>query len=72
MKDYMNGFLNLPMPHDITLSKDQCPSTSEEFDIMSQGSYASAIGSLMYDMICTQPDISYAFSMVTVRMSVLD
>ena len=27
--------------------------------------YASAIGSIMYAMICTRPDVSYALSMVS-------
>ena len=32
---------------------------------MSKISYASAIGSIMYVMICTRPDVSYALSMTS-------
>ncbi|KAK9001076.1 hypothetical protein V6N11_082868 [Hibiscus sabdariffa] len=55
----------LPMRHDISLSKEMCPSTPQESERMSQISYASAIGSIMYAMICTRPDLSYALSMTS-------
>ena len=32
---------------------------------MSRVPYASAIGSIMYSMTCTRPDVSYALSMVS-------
>ncbi|KAK9034776.1 hypothetical protein V6N11_076833 [Hibiscus sabdariffa] len=32
---------------------------------MSQIPYASAIGSIMYAMICTRPDVSYSLSMTS-------
>jgi hypothetical protein len=47
------------------LSKTQCPSTHDERESMSKVSYASAIGSIMYAMICTQPDVSYALSVTS-------
>ncbi|KAK8977441.1 hypothetical protein V6N11_049570 [Hibiscus sabdariffa] len=53
------------MRHGITLSKEMCPSTPQERERMSQIPYASAIGSIMYAMICTQPDLSYALSMTS-------
>jgi hypothetical protein len=54
------GFL--PMSHDITLSKKQCPSVPNEQEKMRAIPYASAIGSIMYVMLCTCPDISYTLS----------
>ncbi|KAL4279335.1 hypothetical protein GQ457_03G023140 [Hibiscus cannabinus] len=51
------------MRHGISLSKEMCPSTPKERERMSQISYDSAIGSIMYAMICTRPDLSYALSM---------
>ncbi|KAK8512047.1 hypothetical protein V6N12_018528 [Hibiscus sabdariffa] len=60
---YKKGFL--PMTHGISLSKEMCPSTSQERERMSQIPYASAIGSIMYAMICTRPDLSYALSMTS-------
>jgi hypothetical protein len=50
------------MSHGIHLSKTQCPSTTEELDRMSKVPYASAIGSIMYAMISTRPDVSYSLS----------
>ncbi|KAK9036841.1 hypothetical protein V6N11_021766 [Hibiscus sabdariffa] len=53
------------MRHGISLSKEMCPSTPQERERMSQIPYASAIGSIMYAMICTRPDLSYALSMTS-------
>ncbi|GKB46723.1 retrotransposon protein, putative, ty1-copia subclass [Tanacetum coccineum] len=44
--------------------KDLCPKTDEELDQMSRVPYASVIGSIMYAMMCTRPDVSFALSMV--------
>ena len=52
----------LPMSHDTVLSKNQCPQTTDERADMTMIPYASAIGSIMYAMICTRPDVSYALS----------
>jgi hypothetical protein len=60
MQDSKKGFL--PISHGITLRKKQCPSEPNEQERMSAIPYASAIGSIMYDMICTCPDVSYALS----------
>uniref|UniRef100_A0A2N9H4X0 Integrase catalytic domain-containing protein n=1 Tax=Fagus sylvatica TaxID=28930 RepID=A0A2N9H4X0_FAGSY len=50
---------------DALLSLDQCPKNDEEKNQMSKVPYASAIGSLMYAMLCTRPDICFAVSMVS-------
>ncbi|KAK8713625.1 hypothetical protein V6N13_148837 [Hibiscus sabdariffa] len=63
MEESKTGFL--PMRHGISLSKEMCPSTPQERERMSQIPYASAIGSIMYAMICTRPDLSYALSMTS-------
>ena len=54
----------LPFKHGVPLSDDQRPKTLEEENMMRQISYASAIGSLMYVMLCTRPDICYSVGMV--------
>jgi hypothetical protein len=36
---------------------------------MSKVTYYSAIGSLMYAMVCSRPDLSYAMSIVSIYMS---
>ena len=63
MEEAKKGFL--PMSHGIHLSKSQCPTTTDEWDRMSKVPYASAIGSIMYAMISTRPDVSYALSVTS-------
>ena len=53
---------SLPLPHGTILSKSQCPSSQAEKDAMDDVPYASAIGSIMYAMLCTRTDVSYALS----------
>ncbi|MDM1706743.1 hypothetical protein HX130_23185, partial [Enterobacter hormaechei] len=55
----------LPFRHGIHLSRKMCPNTSEEIERMSKIPYASAIGSLMYAMLCTRPDIAHAVSVTS-------
>src|SRR3954447_3450750 len=63
MEDSKKGFL--PMLPNTTLSKTQSPTTTEDRERMSKTPYASAIGSLMYAMVCTRPDIAYAVSLTS-------
>ena len=51
MQDSRRGFL--PMSHGIKLSKSQCPTKKDERVSMDKIPYASAIGSIMYAMLCT-------------------
>jgi hypothetical protein len=51
--------VKVPIPIGVNLSADQCPKTQEEEEDMSHVPYASAIGSLMYAMVCTRPDIAH-------------
>ena len=55
----------LPMSHGIHLSKTQCPTTTDERERMNKVPYASTIGSIMYAMISTRPDVSYALSVTS-------
>ncbi|KAG8497203.1 hypothetical protein CXB51_008568 [Gossypium anomalum] len=63
MEESKRGFL--PMRHGISLSKEMCPSTPQERERMSKIPYASAIESIMYAMLCTRLDVSYALSMTS-------
>jgi len=63
MEEAKKGFL--PMSHGIHLSKTQCPRMADERECMSKVPYASAIGSIMYAMISTCPDVSYALSVTS-------
>ena len=62
MNDSKKGFI--PMSHGVTLSKTQCASSPDEQERMSRVPYASAIGSIMYAMLCMRSDISYALSVM--------
>jgi hypothetical protein len=53
------------MNHGSQLSKTQCSLSTDEQNIMSRVSYASAIGSIMYVILCTRPDVSYALSVTS-------
>lgn len=55
----------LPIQINTKLSKTQCPSTDEEIADMSRVPYASAVGSIMYAMTCTRPDVAFALSTVS-------
>ena len=63
MKDSKKGAQ--PFRIGIKLSRDDCPKTSEERERMKNVPYASAVGSLMYAMLCTRPDICFAVGMVS-------
>ncbi|KAL0294920.1 UNVERIFIED_CONTAM: Retrovirus-related Pol polyprotein from transposon TNT 1-94, partial [Sesamum radiatum] len=51
--------------HGIKLSKKQSPKTDEELKRMSDIPYASAVGSIQYDVQCTRPDVAYALSVTS-------
>ena len=63
MQNSKRGFFH--MCHGISLSKTRCPTMQDERDSMSKIPYASTIGAIMYAMLCTQPDVSYALSMTS-------
>ena len=63
MQEAKRGFV--PMSHGISISKENSPKSLDDKDRMSKVPYASAIGSIMYAMICTRPDVSYALSMTS-------
>ena len=46
-------------------SKSMCPKTLEEKEHMKHIPYASAIGSIMYVMLCTRPDVPFALSVTS-------
>ncbi|KAJ9547728.1 hypothetical protein OSB04_020271 [Centaurea solstitialis] len=63
MDESKKGFI--PMQHGIVLSKTQCPVSSQDQDKMKSIPYASAIGSIMYAMLCTRPDVAYSVSVTS-------
>ena len=54
-----------PLSGQFKLSSTQAPSTEVERAYMSKIPYANLVGSLMYAMVCTKPDLAYPISMVS-------
>jgi hypothetical protein len=52
--------VKVPIIVGVNLFLDQCPKTQEEEEDMSRVPYASAVGSLMYAMVYSRPEISHA------------
>ena len=61
MDQSKKGFL--PVLQGVKLSQTQCPTTAEDREKMKDVPYASAIGSIMYAMLCTRPDVCLAISL---------
>ena len=62
MDQSKKGFL--PVLQGVKLSQTQCPTTAEDREKMKDIPYALAIGSSMYAMLCTRPDVCLANSVV--------
>ena len=57
--------VSTPLPTSLRLSVKQSPSNEQEKEYMQKVPYASAVGSLMYAMVCTRPDIAHAVGTVS-------
>lgn len=62
--------MKVPIPVGVKLSDEDYPKRQEEED-MSRVPYESAVGSLMYAMVCTRPDIPHAVGVLSRFMSKL-
>ena len=67
MENSKRGLIS--MSHGVSLSEKMSPKTPEERERMSKIPYASAIGSIMYAMLCTRPNVPHSIS-VTEQISV--
>ncbi|KAM6546496.1 hypothetical protein CsatB_027232 [Cannabis sativa] len=54
-----------PLASHFKLAQNQAPANEEDRLYMDNVPYASCVGSLMYCMVCTRPDLAYALSMVS-------
>ena len=57
------------LPTNYKLSGSQCPKSKTKKAEMSKVPYASIVGSLMYAMVCTRPDITYGVGVVSRYMN---
>ena len=51
------------------LSSALCPISEDDIEYMSRVPYSNAVGSLMYAMVCSRPDLSHALSVVSRYMA---
>jgi hypothetical protein len=56
---------SLPILSGKIVSKAQCPAMVKDRETMSNVPYGSAIGAIMYAMLCTRPDVSNALSLTS-------
>ena len=54
-----------PFGSHLKLSSKQSPSSEKEKEEMQKVPYASVVGSLMYVMVCTRPNIARAIGVVS-------
>jgi hypothetical protein len=66
---HVSILFKVPIPIGVKLSADQCPKTQEEEEGVSHVPYAIAIGSLMFAMVCTRPDIAHVVGVLSRYMS---
>jgi hypothetical protein len=52
--------ISTPLANHFKLTKEMCLKIHEEIKYMSRVPYSSAVGNLMYAMVCTKPNISHA------------
>ncbi|KAE8717034.1 cytochrome P450 71A9-like [Hibiscus syriacus] len=57
--------VSIPQAFHLKLSSQLSPKTNEEREYMAKVPYPNAVGSLMYAMVCTRPDISQAIGVVS-------
>ena len=58
-----------PLAGHFKLSVSQCPTSEKDKEEMKKVPYASAVGSLMYAMVCTRLDIAHAVGVVSQYLS---
>ena len=58
-----------PLASHFKLNSRHSPSTDKEKEDMRRVLYALAVGSLMYAMVCTRPDITYAVGVISYFLS---
>lgn len=61
--------VTLPLAKHFKFSVEQCPISEIERSRMDKVPYANVIGSVMYVMVCTRPDLAFAISTLSRYMS---
>nr|GEY89651.1 retrovirus-related Pol polyprotein from transposon TNT 1-94 [Tanacetum cinerariifolium] len=58
-----------PLTPNFKLTDKDCPSSKKNIEKMDRVPYASTVGSLMYAMVCTRPDLAHVVGVVSRFMS---
>jgi hypothetical protein len=61
--------VSTPITPHFKLSSSKSPNTYLDFEYMPKVLYSSVVSSLMYVMVCSRPDLSYAISLVSRYMA---
>ena len=61
--------VSVPLASHFILSKHQCPVSDSEILEMEEIPYSNAIGTVMFSMISTRPDLAYSISLLSRYMS---
>ena len=61
--------VSTPLANHFKLSMDQRPKDDKDWEELGKIPYASIIGSVMYTMLCTRPDLAQAISVTSRFMS---
>jgi hypothetical protein len=62
-------FVTTPIASHFKLSDLQCPTSEDDIEYMSRVPHSSAVGSLIYTMVCSWPDLSHAMSLISQYMA---
>ncbi|XP_031270865.1 secreted RxLR effector protein 161-like [Pistacia vera] len=57
--------MSMPLTNHVVLNKSQCPTTESGIIKMEFVPYANVVGSMMYGIISTRPDLSYSISLLS-------
>jgi hypothetical protein len=61
--------VSTPITPHFKLSSSKSPNTDSDFEYMPKILYSSVVSSLMYAIVCSRPDLSYAMSLVSRYMT---
>lgn len=57
--------VSMPLANHVVLNNNQCPKTESDIIKMESIPYANVVGSVMYGMISTRPNLSYSISLLS-------
>jgi hypothetical protein len=57
------------LANNFKLTEEMCPKTRDHIEYISRVPYSSVVGSLMYVMVCTRPDIAHGARVVSRYMN---